>query len=79
MNLYWGKYSNSTQCMLEWSLLSINKEHIFRKVDEKLYKFASHICQNAENPLLSDRKRVHYLYSFHAHFIGHKMQVNMNY
>jgi len=78
MNLYFGKYSNSTQCMLEWSLISINKEHIFCKVDEKLNKFAGHIGQNAENPLFSDSKHVHYLYSFHVHFLDHKMQVNMN-
>jgi hypothetical protein len=64
--------------MLDWSLISINKEHIFHKVNEKLYTSAGHIGQNAENPLFSDSKRVHYLYFFHAHFLGYKMQVNMN-
>ena len=47
-------------------------------MDEKLNKFAGHIGQNAENPLFSDSKHVHYLYSFHVHFLDHKMQVNMN-
>jgi hypothetical protein len=50
--------------MLEWSLISINREHTLHKVDEKLYTFAGHVGQNAENPLFSDSKHVHYLYSF---------------
>jgi hypothetical protein len=70
----------NTQCMLDWSLISINKEDIFHKVDEKLHTFADHIGQNALNPLFSESKHVYiyYLYSFHANFLGYKMQVNMN-
>ena len=66
--------------MLDCSLISMNKEHIFCKVDEKLCTFAGNIGQKAENPLFSDSKHVciYYLYSFHAHFLGYKMQDNMN-
>ena len=80
MILYFGKYSNFTQCILYWSLISINKEHIWCEVHEKLFTFAGHLCQNAENSVFSDSKHVYiyYLYSFHAHFLGYKMQDNMN-